>query len=216
MSGKTRRTQSGGRPVSETTRRESTASESTASEVVAPVASGGVVPGASHGAAQGQGKEPIYLSWSGGKDCALALHELRSGEEYDVVRLHTTVTDAYDRSSIHGIRRPLLRTQARLLGLDVQEVVLPVPSSYDSYEEVMLEALAEVRRQGVKTIAFGDLLLEDVREYREQLLARAGLRAIFPLWGMNTQAAGERFIELGFRAALVAVDSERLTKQFVG
>lgn len=161
-------------------------------------------------------REPLYLSWSGGKDCALALYELRRGGEYDVVGLQTTVTDAYDRSSIHGIRRPLLRTQARLLGLPVDEVVLPVPSSYDSYEQVMLEALAALRERGIRTVAFGDLCLEDIREYRENLLARAGLRALFPLWGLDTRQVGERFIELGFKARLVAVDRERLSAGFLG
>lgn len=161
-------------------------------------------------------REPIYLSWSGGKDCALALFHLRNSPEYDVVRLQTTVTEDYDRSSIHGIRRPLLRTQANLLGLDVHEVVLPVSSSYDSYEEAMLEALEEVRTQGIRKMAFGDLLLEDVREYREQLLARAGIEAIFPLWGEDTRAIGEELIERGFVARLIAVDTHMLAGQFVG
>lgn len=161
-------------------------------------------------------REPIYLSWSGGKDCALALYHLRQGSEYDVIRLQTTVTDEYERSSIHGIRRPLLRTQARLIGLDVHEVVLPVPSSYDSYEQSMLKALAEVRAQGIRKIAFGDLLLEDVREYREQLLARAGMEGIFPLWGQDTRAIGEELIERGFVARLIAVDTEMLAGEFIG
>lgn len=161
-------------------------------------------------------REPIYLSWSGGKDAALALHDLRNSSKYEVVRLQTTVTDAYDRSSIHGIRRPLLRTQARLVGLDVQEVVLPVPSDYDSYEETLLAALAEVRGQGIRTVAFGDLLLEDIREYREQLLARAGMRAIFPLWGEDTRAVAERIIGLGFSARLMAVDTDMLAGEFAG
>lgn len=161
-------------------------------------------------------REPIYLSWSGGKDAALALHDLRNSSKYEVVRLQTTVTDEYDRSSIHGIRRPLLRTQARLVGLDVQEVVLPVPSDYDSYEETLLAELAEVREQGIRTVAFGDLLLEDIREYREQLLARAGMRAIFPLWGEDTRAVAERIIGLGFSVRLMAVDTHMLAGEFVG
>lgn len=161
-------------------------------------------------------RERIYLSWSGGKDCALALYHLRRDGQYDVVGLQTTVTDEYDRSSIHGIRRPLLRTQARLLGLNLHEVPLPVPSSFDGYEQAMLAALAELREQGIETMAFGDMLLEDVREYREQLLARAGMKAIYPLWGRDTREVADEIIGLGFVARLIAVDTDMLAGEYVG
>lgn len=162
------------------------------------------------------GREPIFLSWSGGKDCALALFHLQRSPRYDVVGLQTTVTDEYDRSSIHGIRRPLLRTQATLLGLGLHEVVLPVPSSYDAYEEAMLAALEQMKARGVRKMAFGDLCLADIRAYREDLLARAGIEAVFPLWGQDTAAVAREFIDRGFVARLIAVDTTMLPGRFVG
>lgn len=160
--------------------------------------------------------EPIFLSWSGGKDCALALAHLRESDTYDVVGLQTTVTDEYNRSSIHGIRRSLLRTQAKAIGLDLHEVVLSIPSSYNSYEDAMLRALSHIKSRGIGKVAFGDLCLADVREYRENLLARAGMEAVFPLWGRDTRAVGEEFIDRGFVARLIAVDTDMLPGQFLG
>lgn len=160
-------------------------------------------------------REPICLSWSGGKDCALALFHLRMSS-YDVVCLQTTVTDEYERSSIHGIRRPLLRTQAKALGIALHEVVLPVPSSYESYEEAMLQALQHVKARGIRKIAYGDLCLEDIRDYTEKLLAREGMEAVFPLWGRDTRAIGKELIERGFVARLIAVDTNMLSGEFLG
>lgn len=162
------------------------------------------------------GREPICLSWSGGKDAALALWHLRASSRFEVVCLQTTVTDAYDRSSIHGLRRTLLREQVDAVGLPLQEVVLPVPSSYDAYEEAMLAALEQLKAADIRIVAFGDLCLEDIREYREGLLARAGMEAVFPLWDLGTDVAAKRFIELGFRARLVVVDRNKLSGQFLG
>lgn len=159
--------------------------------------------------------EPVFLSWSGGKDSALALLHLQTSGRYRVAGLQTTVTDQHDRSSIHGLRRSLLRAQAEALGIALQEVVLPTPGSYESYEEAMLGALAAVKARGVVAVAFGDLCLEDVRQYREELLARAGMRAVFPLWGRDTRGVAEEVVQRGLRARIVVVDTEAVDGRII-
>lgn len=163
-------------------------------------------------------REPVVLSWSGGKDSSLALQALRADPAIEVVALLTTVTRGYDRISIHGVRRALLEAQARAVGLPLHEVTLEPQSSNDAYEAAFAEALTALRATypDVRRIAFGDLFLEDVRAYRERLLAPLGFEAYFPLWGENTNALARRFIDDGFRARLVCVDTTQLDGAFVG
>jgi uncharacterized protein (TIGR00290 family) len=165
-----------------------------------------------------QPREPIVLSWSGGKDSSLALQALRADPRFEVVALLTSVTRGYDRISIHGVRRALLEAQARAAGLPLHEVVLEPQSSNDAYEAAFAGAVAELRATypGLRRIAFGDLFLEDVRAYRERLLAPLGIEAYFPLWGENTNALARRFIDDGFRARLVCVDTTQLDGTYVG
>ena len=162
--------------------------------------------------------EPVVLSWSGGKDSSLALAALRDDPRYDVVALLTSITTGYDRVSIHGIRRALVEAQAAGIGLPLLEVVLEPQCSNERYEEAFLDALARVRAEhpDVRRVAFGDLFLADVREYRERLLARAGYEALFPLWGRDTTALAAAFISAGFRANLVCVDTQQLPASFAG
>jgi uncharacterized protein (TIGR00290 family) len=161
---------------------------------------------------------PILLSWSGGKDSALALQSLRAGGEYDVVGLLTTVTKGFDRISIHGVRRALLDAQAASLGLPLHLVELEQSSSNDAYEAAFHDGLASARRAhpGVCHVAFGDLFLEDVRTYRERLLASTGCTPVFPLWGLDTATLAERFIDDGFSARIVCVDTTQLDAEFSG
>jgi len=162
--------------------------------------------------------EPIVLSWSGGKDSSLALQALRRDPRFEVVALLTSITRGYDRISIHGVRRALLEAQARAVGLPLYEVTLEPASSNDAYEAAFARAIDELRAAfpDVRRIAFGDLFLEDVRAYRERLLTPLGLEAHFPLWGENTNALARRFIDDGFRATLVCVDTTQLDGAFVG
>lgn len=160
--------------------------------------------------------EPVLLSWSGGKDSARALHELRSSAEHDVVGLLTTVTRDYDRIAVHGVRRELLHAQARALGYPVHEVFLSPRSSNAEYEACMGEALRGFAARGVRTMASGDIFLDDIRAYRERLLASAGMRGLFPLWGRDTGALAAEFLALGFRAVLVCVDGQSLGADFAG
>jgi len=162
--------------------------------------------------------EPLVLSWSGGKDSSLALAALRGDPRYEVVALQTSITRGYDRVSIHGVRRALVEAQAAAAGLPLIEITLEQQSSNDAYEAAFKESLGRVRGEypEVGRIAFGDLFLADVREYRERLAGAAGFGAVFPLWGRDTRALAHEFIAAGFRAHLVCVDTTQLSAQFAG
>jgi uncharacterized protein (TIGR00290 family) len=155
------------------------------------------------------------LSWSGGKDSALALWTLRR-EQLEPQALITTVTEGYERISMHGVRRELLARQAEAVGIPLVEVVLPPACVNDVYEARMAEAFAAAPLSGVEAVAFGDLFLEDVRAYREERLAAAGKRGLWPLWGRNTTALAKEFLDAGFAATLVCVDPRALGPVFAG
>ena len=155
------------------------------------------------------------MSWSGGKDSALALWVLRE-QGLEPRALLTTVTEGYERVSMHGVRRDLLAQQARALGVPLVEVVIPAACVNEVYEARMAQAFAVEPLAGVGAVAFGDLFLEDVRAYREQRLATAGKRALFPLWHMPTRELAETFVRLGFEATIVCLDPRALDRSFAG
>jgi uncharacterized protein (TIGR00290 family) len=163
-------------------------------------------------------KKSVVLSWSGGKDSALALDALLREPEVEVSGLLTSITRDYDRISVHGVRRSMLEAQVERLGLPLFEVSLLPVSSNDAYEAAFHAALREIRKERpeVRHVAFGDLFLEDVRAYRERLLSGTGFEPIFPLWGLETSALAKRFVDDGFRAHLVCVDTTQLAADFAG
>ncbi|HXL52633.1 MAG TPA: hypothetical protein VN945_05810 [Gemmatimonadales bacterium] len=158
------------------------------------------------------------MAWSGGKDSAFALREILGDRCYRVAALLTTVTAEYDRISMHGVRRTLLRRQAESLGLPLEEVLISPGASNDEYESNMGATLAALRSRvpGLDTVVFGDLFLADIRAYRERMLARIGMRGLFPLWLRNTRALAHDFVQLGFRAVVVCVDAAQLAGEFAG
>jgi uncharacterized protein (TIGR00290 family) len=156
------------------------------------------------------------LSWSGGKDSALALQEIVRARRYRVKALLTTVTEEFDRISMHGVRRSLLSAQASSLGLPVEEVWIPKNSSNEVYEARMREVLTRYKDRGVEQVAFGDIFLQDIRSYREDRLAQIGMRGVFPLWGRETSKLAREFIEAGFRAVVCCVDPRKLSGEFCG
>jgi uncharacterized protein (TIGR00290 family) len=156
------------------------------------------------------------VSWSSGKDAALALHEVVRAGELDVVGLLTTVTGPFARVSMHGVRRELLTRQARALRLPLREVEIPSPCPNSVYEEAMGRAVARLRSEGVERIVFGDLFLEEIRRYREEKLAGSGVAPVFPLWGRPTRALAEEMVNLGLAAHLVCLDPRKLAKAFAG
>jgi uncharacterized protein (TIGR00290 family) len=161
-------------------------------------------------------RSPYALSWSGGKDSALALHALTADGEPPPSALVTTITSDHGRISMHGVRRELLHRQAAAIGVDLVEVPVPAGASNEIYEGAFQEALAAPALCELQELAFGDLFLGDVRAYRERQCAAAGRRARFPLWGRDTRALAERFIGLGFRARIVCLDARRLPASFAG
>ena len=161
---------------------------------------------------------PVALSWSGGKDSALTLQHLRASGEHEVVVLLTSVTREYDRVSIHGVRRALLAAQAEALGLPLIEVWLEPKSSDAAYQRAFLDALDVLaeRHPAVRHVAFGDLYLRDVRDYRDRLLANTPYRGLYPLWERPTRALADSFVADGFEATLVCVDETQIDAHFAG
>lgn len=158
----------------------------------------------------------VALAWSGGKDSALALARLRADPAVAVAALVTTVTRDFDRVSMHGVRRTLVRRQAEALGLPLAEVEISAGAGNGEYEAAFGAVVERLAADGVDELAFGDLFLADVRAYRERQLAPTPLRARFPLWGEDTAWLARRFVADGFRAILVTVDPRRLAPSWVG
>jgi uncharacterized protein (TIGR00290 family) len=161
--------------------------------------------------------EDVLFCWSGGKDSAMALHALQSSaEQYRVTALLTTITENYDRISMHGVRRVLLDRQAESIGLPVHAVLIPPQCVNATYELRMKEALVDYFARGVRHVAFGDIFLEDLRVYREQNLAQVEMNALFPIWKRDTRELSRDFLRLGFRAIAVCVDPRVLDSSFAG
>lgn len=155
--------------------------------------------------------EKSFISWSGGKDCCLALYET---PEVDL--LVTNFSAAYGRVSMHGVQEVWMDRQAEALGLSLDKVRLAEMPTMEAYEEVQRKELDRLRGNGYGYAIFGDLFLEDLKRYREALLAPSGIEARFPLWGRNTEEVARRFIGLGFRATVVCVDGRLMDASFAG
>lgn len=158
----------------------------------------------------------VVLYWSGGKDCAMALHEIRTHQRYsgyDVASLLTTLTEGYDRISGHGVRRSLLERQAACLELNVHETYISKKSTMEEYESVMEEALLKHQHGGINVTATGDVFVE---KRRMATFKKLGLKGCFPLLQKNTYEHVKTFIALGFKAYVVCVDSTVLDNSFVG
>lgn len=161
-------------------------------------------------------RQKILFAWSGGKDSALALHEIIRVREYDVAALLTTVTEGYDRVSMHGVRRTLLEQQVNSLGFPLEEVRISAHASSEAYGSKMRRVLEKYLEQGVRSVAFGDIFLDDVRAYREKNLAKVGMTAVFPLWGRDSRDLVADFVDAGFKAVVTCVDTALLGKEFAG
>lgn len=158
--------------------------------------------------------EKVLFSWSGGKDSALALHRMLNDERYKVAGLLTSVTEGYNRISMHGVRDTLLEQQAKSIRLPMHRVYVPQDSSNEEYEARMERALLEHQRAGISAVAFGDIFLFEIKKYREGNLARIGMKGVFPLWGKTK--CYQDFIALGFKAVVASADAKLLDQSFVG
>jgi uncharacterized protein (TIGR00290 family) len=158
----------------------------------------------------------LLFCWSGGKDSSMALHRLQVTGEYEVVGLLTTVTEAYDRISMHGVRRSLLRQQCESIGLPLHEIALSANADNEEYESKMKGSMLEWKAKGIATIGFGDIFLEDLKRYREENLAKVGMKPHFPLWKRNTAELARQFVRVGFKAVLTCVNPKELDSSFAG
>ena len=156
------------------------------------------------------------MSWSSGKDSALALHEVLRDDDIEVAGLLVTMNATHDRVAMHAVRRALLEQQAAALGVPLHLVQLPWPCPNNEYERLMSSALAAARSHGVDTIVFGDLFLADIRAYREQQLAGTGFTPLFPLWQRPTRELAEQMLDVGISAVLTCVDPQRLAPSYAG
>lgn len=156
------------------------------------------------------------MSWSSGKDSAFALAQLRASAEHEVVGLLTTVNEAFDRVAMHGVRRELLERQAAALGLPLWVVELPEVCSNEVYEARMRAFVDRAVADGIEVVGFGDLFLDDIRQYREQQLAGTGLSPVFPLWGRDTRVLAREMLEAGVSAILTCVDPRVVPAGFAG
>jgi uncharacterized protein (TIGR00290 family) len=160
--------------------------------------------------------EKIIFIWSGGKDSAMALYELQLTHSYEVSALLTTITEDYERISMHGVRRILLEQQADSLGLSLEKLFISKNASNEEYESKMQEALIKYQVTGVSFVVFGDIFLENLRKYREDNLSKINMKGIFPIWKRDTTELARTFIDLSFKAVVICVDSNVLDKKFVG
>ncbi len=161
-------------------------------------------------------KPRAWLAWSSGKDSAWALHTVRRQGQVDVVGLLTTVTETFGRVSMHGVRIELLEAQAAAAGLPLLVVPIPAPCPNEVYERAMAEALRQARRAGVTRMVFGDLLLEDIRTYRQQRLAGTGVEPMFPLWGRPTAELAGEMIDGGLLAYVTCLDPRKVPRKLAG
>ena len=162
------------------------------------------------------GKESVVLSWSGGKDSAMVAYHLLASQKYEIAALLTTVTEEFGRISMHGVRRELLEMQARALNLPLHIVLIPKDCSNEIYEGRMSEAFRHFKDLGITQIAFGDLFLADIKQYRDECLAREGMTGLYPIWLRDTDELVRTFIGLGFKAKLSCVDTHAIDASFAG
>ena len=156
------------------------------------------------------------MSWSGGKDSSMALYYAQKSGGLKIVALLTTVTEGYDRISMHGVRRILLEQQAAQIGIPLEKVYITQKASNEEWEAKMRSILLHWKGQGAESVVIGDIFLEDLKRYREEKLSEVDMSGIFPIWKRNTTELAHTFIDLGFKAVITCVDSKILPQQFAG
>ena len=158
----------------------------------------------------------MYFNWSSGKDSALALHYLQQDNEYDIDLLLSTINAANDRVAMHGTQSELLKAQAEATGLKLSLLELPEQPSMEEYNSIMKNEILRLKDLGYEYSGFGDIFLEDIRQYREAMLSPIGIKPVFPLWKKDTSALMHDFLEQGFRTVIVAAKADLMRKEFLG
>jgi uncharacterized protein (TIGR00290 family) len=161
-------------------------------------------------------KQKAFFNWSGGKDSALGLYKAMLSNEYNIQCLLTNINSVHDRVSMHGVRRSLMEAQAASAGLPLITVDLPEEPSMEEYETMMLNKVNTLKASGCSKAIFGDIFLEDLKNYREEKLKEAGIECVFPLWKIDTTKLINEFMDAGFKAIIVCVNEQYLNKDFCG
>ncbi|MFZ1933422.1 MAG: hypothetical protein WCB27_25210 [Thermoguttaceae bacterium] len=161
-------------------------------------------------------RKHTLISWSSGKDSAWALHVLRQDPEIEVLGLFTVVNAKHQRVAMHAVRLRLLELQAEAVGLPLRVIEIPDPCSDEQYQSAMRQFIDESLSQGVQCVAFGDLFLQDVRDYRERQLGGTGIVPCFPLWNQPTRELANKMLAAGLRAIVTCVDPRKLPGHYVG
>ncbi|KAF2337031.1 Dph6-related ATP pyrophosphatase [Flavobacterium daemonense] len=156
------------------------------------------------------------FNWSSGKDSALALYKILQNPAYKIECLLTSVNQKFQRISMHGVRVELLEVQAKSIGIPLKILEIPEMPTMEVYENVMSEALIELKKEGISHSVFGDIFLEDLRKYREDQLAKLVFEGVFPIWKIPSHDLIQEFISLGFKTIVVCVNERYLDKSFVG
>jgi uncharacterized protein (TIGR00290 family) len=160
-------------------------------------------------------KDKVIFSWSGGKDSAYALYQLQKNSAYEINSLFTTFSE-YNRVGFHGVSKELMQQQADLIGINLISPVIETCENIEEYALKLEKHLELFPKSNISTIAYGDIFLEDLREYRLKTLDKLGIKAVFPIWKQDTKAIINDFIDIGFKAITTCVDSKVLDKSFVG
>ncbi len=161
-------------------------------------------------------KQRVLVSWSSGKDAAWALYQAKQSSHLEVVGVFTTVNNAFQRVAMHGVRREVLERQAECLGLPLFTIDIPYPCSNEDYENAMSQFIDEIKSDGIDGLVFGDLFLEDIRDYREKQLADSGLSIHFPLWEIPTDELAKEMVSSGLQAVIACVDPKQCSSDLAG
>lgn len=160
-------------------------------------------------------KLPVVLAWSGGKDSAFALYQLMKESEFDVRYLLSTINGNHHRLSMHGVREELIEAQAASIGIPLLKVFV-YESNNEEYERQMGDTLLEAKKEGINTVAFGDIFLEDLRQYRENQMKKVEMDCLFPLWKQDTAQLVNNFIQEGFKTIICCVNDGWLDQSWCG
>jgi len=159
-------------------------------------------------------KPKALFNWSSGKDSALALYKTLKEDQFEITTLLTSINKEFQRISMHGVHVSLLEKQAESLGFPLIKMEIPKEPSMEVYSEIMSKTMNEIKSQGVTHSIFGDIFLEDLRQYREDQLRSIGMEAVFPLWKQNTTELINEFLSLGFKTIVTYVNETYLLKIF--
>ncbi|MBT6922675.1 MAG: adenine nucleotide alpha hydrolase [Candidatus Ruthia sp.] len=156
------------------------------------------------------------LSWSSGKDSAYALHLLLKDPSVNLLGLFTTVNKEFERVAMHAVRLRLLKEQAKRIGLPIHIIEIPFPCSNADYEKIMSEFITKIQANNIEAVAFGDLYLEDIRDYRVAQMQGTGIDPIFPCWGIDTKELSQEIISIGIKANITCIDPKQISPDFAG